>query len=219
MDCIEKDILPYFSKLSPMEDPVIAQIEKYSIEHDLQNDGILFGRLLHILCMGVNAKRVLDIYAGTGYASYWACKAVGPEGQVVIIEYDKSLIEKSKDFLTYAGFLERLEFVEGEVQNSLLDIQGSFDVIILHGRTTRDKENYIQILNYTLSRLKKGGIFITTPVFPSSVSFGSDGVFKDKPILDDAYIHQFNQKIFRDPRFSTSVLPFSNGISVSLRIA
>jgi len=201
----------YAKQLCANDDPVLKEMEAQAHALEIRPLGPVVGQLLLVLATAVNARRVLEIGSGLGYSAYWFCKAVGPEGDVVLTETDPALAEHARRFLTLGGFADRITVHPVDADQTLLEVAGEFDIIFLNCQ----KADYPSFLDLTLSRLRTGGLLIANDVLAQHRVLHED-TSGDR---DAQALKVFNQKLFREPRLASMIMPLHDGISVSVKVA
>jgi predicted O-methyltransferase YrrM len=210
MSSISKAIDHYLEHLAIPDDPILKEMARHAEEVSFPYVGPLVGQLLYVLASAINAQRVLEIGSGFGYSAYWFCKAVGPEGEVHLTEKDAPDAAKAEEFLTRAGFADRIQLHRGEADELLLNIAGEFDVIFIDCR----KREYPYFLDRCLSRLRIGGLLIADNVLWHG-KVAHEAAPDDR---DTLALQEFNQKIFHEPRLRSMIVPLRDGVSISVKV-
>lgn len=95
------------------------------------------GRLLELLTRIARARRVLEIGTLAGYSTICLARGVGPDGQVVTLEFDPRHAEVARKNLDRAGVADRVEVIVGAALDTLPTLAGPFDLFFIDA----DKEN------------------------------------------------------------------------------
>ena len=95
------------------------------------------GHLLGLLARISGSRRVLEIGTLAGYSTICLARAVGPDGQVVTLEYEPRHAEVARANLARAGVGDRVEVIEGAALDTLAALDGPFDMFFIDA----DKEN------------------------------------------------------------------------------
>lgn len=201
----------YLDRLAHADhDPILLEMEDYAQQSNFPAIGAQVGQLLYVLATTMGARRVLEIGSGFGYSAYWFCKAVGPEGEVILTEKDAPDAERARDYLTRAGFIDRVAIHIGEADETLLELPGTFDIIFLDARKTE----YPYYQDRAMKRLRLGGLLIADNVLWR-------GKVAEEAAADDAdtqALQQFNTRLFESPKLRSTIIPLRDGVSISVKV-
>jgi predicted O-methyltransferase YrrM len=155
----------------PLVDPVIervlAEFERRAEEEQRRTlaganrDDLLLsvgreaGILLYLLATGGQSRRILELGSSYGYSTVWlgaAARTTG--GKVLSLELKENKIEHARQALTRAGLSSRVEFYAGDCLDSLRDLPGPFDFVLLDVW----KDLYLPCFELVHPKLAVGGI-------------------------------------------------------------
>ena len=89
-------------------------------------------RLLHILVQTAGAKRMMEVGVSHGYSTLWLAHAARiTGGRLTALEISARSIETASANLEEAGLLDVVDFVPGDARETLRDLEGQFDYILL----------------------------------------------------------------------------------------
>ncbi len=168
------------------------------------------GRLLQVLLAAVDARDVLEIGTLGGYSAIWMARALPPDGRVVTLELRQERAALARDFVARAGLDEVVQVRVGdalELLKGLDEEDARFDVVFIDA----DKERYGEYLDWALALVRSGGLIL------------ADNAFQHGRILDDEpeseavrAVQAFNERLARDPRLVSTILPVRDGLTVSV---
>src|SRR6187431_569280 len=168
----------------PLVDPVIervlAEFERRAEEEQrrmpvpgtnlddlLLSVGREAGILLYLLATGAQSKRILELGSSYGYSTVWlgaAARATG--GKVQSLELKEFKIEHARQALTRAGLSTRVEFHAGDCLDTLKELPGPFDFVLLDVW----KDLYLPCFELIHPKLSPGGIIAAdNMLLPESV--------------------------------------------------
>jgi predicted O-methyltransferase YrrM len=155
----------------PLVDPVIervlAEFERRAEEEQRRTlagtnrDDLLLsvgreaGILLYQLATGGQSRRILELGSSYGYSTVWlgaAARTTG--GKVLSLELKENKIEHARQALTRAGLSSRVEVYAGDCLDSLRDLPGPFDFVLLDVW----KDLYLPCFELVHPKLAVGGI-------------------------------------------------------------
>lgn len=202
-----KKVHTYLHGVTPERPEVLKEMEAYADEHGFPIIGPLVGRVLYQLATAIKAKRVFEMGSGFGYSAYWFSMAMGRRGQIVMSDGDKENRQRAMDYLRRAGLQSTFDFRVGNALNIIKRQTGPFDIIL----NDIDKHDYPKTIDLAADRLRKGGLFIT-----DNVIWKGQVADKKRDKTTDAIV-EFNERLYADDRFFTTILPLRDGVAVATR--
>ena len=203
-----KKIHTYLRKVTPERPPVLAEMESYAGKNGFPIIGPLVGRFLYQMATLTKARNILELGSGYGYSAYWFSLAMGKRGKIVMTDGDKRNKIMAMDYLGRAELKSEFDFRVGNAINIARRLKGPFDIIL----NDIDKEGYPDTIESAARLLREGGLFITDNVIWSGKVCDRNQDRTTRKIVE------FTDKLYRDSRFFTTILPIRDGISVATRI-
>jgi predicted O-methyltransferase YrrM len=123
------------------------------------------GRLLYILCRANNSKLIVEFGTSFGISTiYLACAARDNGGRVITTELSPSKARKASEHLAEAGVRDYVEIREGDALETLREVSGNVDFVLLDGW----KNLYLPVLKLIEPKLRQGGIVVADDldIFP-----------------------------------------------------
>lgn len=193
----------YLLKLSFEDDPVMLEMEKIGRENDFPIVDRLVGRLIYLLTKLKNPRLVVELGSGFGYSAYWFAKALG-KGKVVLTDYDRENIEHAKKVFRSAGLGRKAGFHSGdavEIASQYRDI----DILFID----MDKHQYLGAIKKLRPNLGRNALVIAD----NTLWYGRvAGRERDRDTLG---IKKFNEYMFSDPRFFSTIVPLRDGVLIA----
>jgi caffeoyl-CoA O-methyltransferase len=160
------------------------------------------GRLLLVLALLCQARRILEIGTLAGYSTIWMARALPADGRLITLDAEPTHAEIARANIARAGLADRIEVRVGIALELLpqLEREGAapFDMIFIDA----DKPPYPDYLAWAL-RLSRPGTLII-----------ADNVIRSGAVLDtnsqDAglqAIQHFNAALAADPRVTATIVP------------
>lgn len=168
------------------------------------------GKLLQILALMVNAKRILEIGTLGGYSGIHLARALPEDGKLITFEVFAHHAEMARKNFQNAGLDHKVEVIAGETCDILRSIPKSdnnlFDVIFIDA----NKNHYLEYLEVSLPLLRKGGILL------------ADNTLKDAMSEEDNGIKDYNKAVADHPELTSIVIPILrrfglDGLTVSFK--
>jgi tRNA pseudouridine38-40 synthase len=158
------------------------------------------GKLLQLLAEVVGARRVLEIGTLGGYSAINLARGMAEDGLLISLEVDEHHAEVARQNVERAGLGGRVEIRVGDARKLLANLAESnedpFDLIFIDA----DKEGYPQYLEWALKLSRPGSL-----ILGDNTIWG--GAILNPQEDSTRAIHEFNEKIARDPQLSAIVLP------------
>jgi predicted O-methyltransferase YrrM len=156
----------YFVDLFDLDEPVLAEALTASASAGLPDIQVspLQGRILHLLALLQNARRILEIGTLGGYSTIWLARALPPRGRLVSLELEPRHARVAHSNLKRAGLADRVEIRVGRAIDSLaaLEVEGvePFDFVFIDA----DKESYPEYLIASLRLSRPGALIVADNV-------------------------------------------------------
>jgi len=200
----------YLTRTYPPTDKIEEEMRALAAERGaFPIVGPLVGRLLELSARSIGAKRVLEVGSGFGYSAYWFSRAVGPQGKVILTEYDKANADRAKDFLGRAGFGERIEIHVGDGVEIATQLSGSFDVAFFD----LDKARYALALQRVLPLVRVGGLLLA-----DNVLWGGAVAREIRDESTDG-LREYTRRVMNDSALYSMIVPIRDGVAISLKLA
>ena len=194
-----------FLALDNMALETVAQQEL--VRSDIQPSiGPEVGKLLGLLIRLTRAQRVLEMGTCLGYSTIWLAQALrATGGKLVSVEYRENLFEDTQRNLELAGLADVVELIQGDARAIVEQVQGPFDMIVQDS----DKQLYSLLLERCIILTRKFGLLVA-----------DDALFKPHgiPAAFSEPVHEYNQRVFADPRLYSTILPIGDGVTISLKL-
>ncbi|MBB5917164.1 putative O-methyltransferase YrrM [Nocardia transvalensis] len=122
------------------------------------------GKFLHLIAVSAGVRRVLEIGTLGGYSTLWLARAVGPEGQVVTLEFEPRHAEVARKNLDGKGVGDRVDIRVGPALDSLPVLAEEnpepFDLVFIDA----DKVNNSNYVRWALRLTRPGSIIVVDNV-------------------------------------------------------
>ncbi len=158
------------------------------------------GKLLQLLAEVVGARRVLEIGTLGGYSAIHFGRALPEDGRLISLEIDERHAEVARQNVERAGLSDKVEIRVGDARELLAQLDengdGPFDLVFIDA----DKGGYPEYLDWALRLSRPGSLILgDNTIWGGTIIEPQDGSTRA--------IHEFNEKVARDPRLSAIILP------------
>ncbi len=206
---IDARLADYIDALANRGDEPLRAIEDAGLADDWPIVGAAEGSFLHILAKAIGARRILELGTAIGYSGTWWARALPQDGQLITVEANPETAKTAEANLTRTGVRDRVTVLVGPAQEILEDLEGPFDLIFVD----INKDGYPAVLEPCLRRLRVGGLLVT-----DNVLWGGDVANPKDRSKDTVAIRAYNERLAKDPRMLTTILPLRDGVSVALKL-
>ncbi|KAH9381209.1 hypothetical protein HPB48_003186 [Haemaphysalis longicornis] len=159
-----------------------------------------------IIC---SLQDALETGTFTGYSAAAAALALPPDGRVVALDVDETLVSVGRPFWKEAGVVEKIQVRLGPAGDSLDALlregqAGTFDFVFIDA----DKENYDDYYEKCLQLVKRNGLIAIDNVLWRGTVYDP----KDNS-LESVALRAFNKKLHEDERVDICLLPLADGVT------
>ena len=198
----------YLEKMVPEREPILREMELYAKDKEFPIVGPLVGRFLYQMTVLTKARKILELGSGFGYSAFWFSLAARSKGELTLTDTDKQNKARALDYFKRAGLQSHFHFRVGNALRIIRVLDGPFDIIL----NDIDKTDYPKTIDLAAAKLKKGGLFITDNII------WSGKVLEKKPDAATERIMEFTERLYKDSRFYTTVMPIRDGLSIAVRL-
>lgn len=156
-------------------------------------------------------QRVLEIGTAIGYSTLLIAKHLGKNGKVVSLELDVTRHLKAKEFIKQSDFEHQIELYQGDANELVKSVTGSFDMVFLDG----PKGQYLRQLELLLPKLKGQAVILADNVLFRGYVRGD----KDVPRRFKTITHRLREYLTyveNKELFNTTIYPLGDGMSISI---
>jgi len=207
VDIVDPEIAAYIDHLLPSQDDILKEMEREGERRRFPIVGPQVGRLLCQMARLSGAAHVFEMGSGFGYSAYWFLKGMPPSGRVILTDDSRENLDRARDYLKRAGFLDRVTLEHGDAIEVIEKYPGPFDIIF----NDIDKERYPQAFEKALPRIRSGGLLISDNV----LWFGR--VLTDSRDPDVEGIRIYNRLVTHTKGLFTTIIPIRDGLSMSIK--
>lgn len=205
---MDKKIQRYLEHNTPSRPPMLREMEQFAADNDFPIIGPLVGRFLFQMALTTKARKILELGSGYGYSAFWFSLATKSKGHITMTDGDRKNKTRAFDYFKKAGLQSQFDYKVGNALKIIQKLDGPYDIIL----NDIDKVDYPKTIDLVAPRLRKGGLFITDNIL------WSGRVLEKKKDKKTAAIVEFTEKLYKDSRFFTTVMPIRDGIAVSVRL-
>jgi predicted O-methyltransferase YrrM len=203
----------YLEELLPERDPLFTEMEELAMQQTIPVVTPAVGNFLSWLALTSQAKNILEIGTAIGYSTLWLAKAAEQTGgKITTIDMNLQRRKEALDYFARAGVSEQILSLAGDARKVLPSLAATYDLIFIDAA----KGEYLEYLELVYPLIARGGVLVVDNVlFRGWVVPGAN--FEPKYQRMVTGLREFLQKLNQNPEFITSLLPLSDGVTVSWR--
>lgn len=211
MNFLDPNLESYVAKHSEQEPELLQKLARETHLKVLQPrmlSGAYQGRLLSLLSKLTSPKRILEIGTYTGYSALCLAEGLQSGGQIDTIDKDEELTDMQRRYFDASIFGKHIFQHLGNAAEIIPSIEGTFDFVFIDA----DKEQYPLYFDLIVDRVRSGGLIVADNVLWSGKVMGT--------AVDEATqsLQVFNNKVAKDSRVETVILPIRDGLTLLRKI-
>lgn len=210
---VDERMVTYMNSLDKGYTPFLNHLEQEALKNRVPIIRREMQSFLKVLLQIKAPKRILEVGTAVGFSTLLMSTYNPADCEIVTIENYEKRIPIAKENFRKAGKEEQITLLEGDAQEILKTLTGSFDFIFMDAA----KGQYINFLPEVLRLLEDGGILL------------SDNVLQDGDIVESHFaVERRNRTIYKRMReylyvlkhhelLETSILPLGDGVTLSIK--
>ena len=210
---VDERMVTYMNSLDKGNTPFLNHLEQEALKNRVPIIRREMQSFLKVLLQIKAPKRILEVGTAVGFSTLLMSTYNPADCEIVTIENYEKRIPIAKEDFRKAGKEEQITLLEGDAQEILKTLTGSFDFIFMDAA----KGQYINFLPEVLRLLEDGGILL------------SDNVLQDGDIVESHFaVERRNRTIYKRMReylyvlkhhelLETSILPLGDGVTLSIK--
>jgi len=205
----------YLEALLGERDPLLKEMEEQALREMIPVVTPMVGNFLNLLVHMGKAQAILEIGTAIGYSTIWLARAAEKTGgHVTTIDMNKDRRARALIYIERAGLQNCITALAGDARKLLPTFDSTFDFVFIDAA----KGEYLEYLKLIYPLIAPGGVLVVGNVlFRGWVVPGSEFVPKYERMVKG--LRQFLEDLCQNSDFTTTVLPFGDGVSVSRRLS
>jgi len=212
---VDEAVVAYATDHMSQPDELQLELQKTTQERTGGAAGMQIGAdqavLMEILARAIGARYALEVGTFTGYSALAVARGMGPEGKLLCCDVSDEWTSIGREYWEKAGVSDRIELRIGPAIDTLRALPEStrFDMAFLDA----DKVTYPEYYEEIVPRLREGGLLLVDNTLQG-------GRVLDQSIDDESVraVRKLNDRIPKDDRVRSVLLPLGDGITVVQRV-
>lgn len=213
MEIVDPRAHAYSEKYSSKQDPLLDEIEAYTLKNHPQAhmlSGFLQGRFLAMMSQLLRPRRVLEIGTFMGYSALCLAEGLTEDGRLHTIELRDEDADRAEGYFRRSNRADRIILHRGNALAILPALDENWDIVFIDA----DKPGYSDYYRLVLPRVRPGGLIIADNVlFHGQVlEDGPEGAQKPLENKSARAIQAFNELIGADEAVEKVMLTIRDGL-------
>lgn len=193
---------------------LLKELEQYAAENGVPIVHKEVSDLLKVLLKVQKPKRILEVGCAIGYSSILFASTLGEDVEIITVERNEKMIEKAKENIKLAGFENNITILEGDAEERLKEVEGTFDMIFLDAA----KGQYQLFYDMVIDKLKVDGLLISDNILYKGMVAHDDFVIRRKKTIVKR-MRNYLDYICTCDYLDSSLIPIGDGVALSYKKA
>ncbi len=211
-EVVTRGLIEYLAARTSTEDALLADLKVAARAAGIPNIWIPpeEGSLIQILLRLTRAREVVEVGTLAGYSAIWMARALPEDGRVRTIELSPKHAAFARTWIAKSDVAQRVHVLEGRGSDVLRTIEtGVVDAVFIDA----DKGGYADYVEQAARILRTGGLLLVDNAFAFGQILDAAPADRDAPV-----IQSFNERLARDTRFQTIIVPLGDGLWVGTKL-
>lgn len=210
---IDARMSAFIDSLDKGNTPFLDEIEKNAMETQVPVIRKSMQSLLKFLLTFSKPKNILEVGTAVGFSALLMSE-YGPEDcHITTIEKYEKRIPVARENFRRAGAAERITLLEGDAEEVLKDLTGTYDLIFMDAA----KGQYIHFMPEVLRLLGPGGLLVSDNVLQDGDVIESRFAVTRRNRTIHARMREYLYELKHHPDLETVILPVGDGVTLSVR--
>lgn len=191
---------------------LLKELEVYASENNVPIVHKEVSELLKVLLKIQKPKRILEVGCAIGYSSILFASSLDNDVEIITVERNEKMIEKAKENIKRAGLENNITILEGDAEEILKNVEGTFDMIFLDAA----KGQYQLFYDMIIDKLKIDGLLISDNILYKGMVAHDDFVIRRKKTIVKR-MRNYLDYISGCDYLDTSLIPIGDGVALSYK--
>lgn len=191
---------------------LLRDLEIYAEENSVPIIHKEVADLLRVILKLKRPKKILELGCAIGYSSLFFADVLDGDVEIVTTERNPIMLERAQDNIKKAGMEDRIKILVGDAEETLKDLEGTFDMIFIDAA----KGHYKMFFDMLIGKLNHGGIVISDNILYKGMIASDDYVVRRKKTIVKR-MRTYLDYICDLEGISTSLIPIGDGLAISYK--
>lgn len=209
---VNKEVERYIRETLKDKEGLLKELEEYAAEYNVPIVHKEVSDLLKVILKVQKPKSILEVGCAIGYSSILFSTSTDGEAKIITVERNENMIEKAKENFKRSGYENNITLLEGDAEELLKNVDGTFDMIFLDAA----KGQYKLFYDLVIDKLKVGGLLISDNILYKGMIADDNLVMRRKKTIVKR-MRNYLDYICNCPYLSTSLIPIGDGVALSYK--
>ena len=191
---------------------LLRDLELYAEENSVPIIHKEVADLLRVILKLKRPKKILELGCAIGYSSLFFADVLDGDVEIATTERNPIMLERAQDNIKKAGMEDRIKILVGDAEETLKDLEGTFDMIFIDAA----KGHYKMFFDMLIGKLNHGGIVISDNILYKGMIASDDYVVRRKKTIVKR-MRTYLDYICDLEGISTSLIPIGDGLAISYK--
>ena len=191
---------------------LLRDLELYAEENSVPIIHKEVADLLRVILKLKRPKKILELGCAIGYSCLFFADVLDGDVEIVTTERNPIMLERAQDNIKKAGMEDRIKILVGDAEETLKDLEGTFDMIFIDAA----KGHYKMFFDMLIGKLNHGGIVISDNILYKGMIASDDYVVRRKKTIVKR-MRTYLDYICDLEGISTSLIPIGDGLAISYK--
>lgn len=191
---------------------LLRDLELYAEENSVPIIHKEVADLLRVILKLKRPKKILELGCAIGYSSLFFADVLDGDVEIVTTERNPIMLDRAQDNIKKAGMEDRIKILVGDAEETLKDLEGTFDMIFIDAA----KGHYKMFFDMLIGKLNRGGIVISDNILYKGMIASDDYVVRRKKTIVKR-MRTYLDYICDLEGISTSLIPIGDGLAISYK--
>ena len=191
---------------------LLRDLEIYAEENSVPIIHKEVADLLRVILKLKRPKKILELGCAIGYSSLFVADVLDGDVEIVTTERNPIMLDRAQDNIKKAGMEDRIKILVGDAEETLKDLEGTFDMIFIDAA----KGHYKMFFDMLIGKLNHGGIVISDNILYKGMIASDDYVVRRKKTIVKR-MRTYLDYICDLEGISTSLIPIGDGLAISYK--
>lgn len=191
---------------------LLRDLELYAEENSVPIIHKEVADLLRVILKLKRPKKILELGCAIGYSSLFFADVLDGDVEIVTTERNPIMLDRAQDNIKKAGMEDRIKILVGDAEETLKDLEGTFDMIFIDAA----KGHYKMFFDMLIGKLNHGGIVISDNILYKGMIASDDYVVRRKKTIVKR-MRTYLDYICDLEGISTSLIPIGDGLAISYK--
>lgn len=205
---VMKELVDYMRSAQLPFEGKLGEIEKYANERGIPVIPHETAKFIDFFCATIQPKDILEIGTAIGFSASLMARHLQADGHLTTIDRYELMYERAKENFKKIGLSDRITLIEGDANDVLATLEGSYDLIFMDSA----KAKYIEFYPECMRLLKMGGVLIIDDVFQGGTILDDEADIPKRVRKIHRKLNELLDTVLSDQTHRSCLVPLGDGL-------